>query len=99
MLLIISDDLRAEVDAAGFACASCKTPSLRRLSEGAGAVSFNRAYVQEALCAPTRNSFLTGRRPDSTLAYNFIDHFSYSSCVCRGFWLNGFRCWSRWFWI
>ena len=75
VLLIISDDLRAEIDAVGFSCAYCKTPNLRRLSASAGSVSFNRAYVQEALCAPSRNSFLTGRRPDSTLAYNFVDSF------------------------
>ena len=75
VLLIVSDDLRAEIDAVGFSCAYCKTPNLRRLSASAGSVSFNRAYVQEALCAPSRNSFLTGRRPDSTLAYNFVDSF------------------------
>ena len=53
----------------------CSTPNLLQLSKSKGAVSFNRTYVQEALCAPSRNSFLTGRRPDSTLAYNFVDHF------------------------
>ena len=29
----------------------------------------------EAICGPTRNSFLSGRRPQRTQAWNFIDHF------------------------
>lgn len=33
---------------------NCSTPCLRQLSEDAGSVSFTRAYVQQALCAPTR---------------------------------------------
>eukprot|EP01063_Lacrimia_lanifica_P033870 TRINITY_DN614_c0_g2_i1.p1 TRINITY_DN614_c0_g2~~TRINITY_DN614_c0_g2_i1.p1 ORF type:complete len:543 (+),score=140.69 TRINITY_DN614_c0_g2_i1:47-1675(+) len=77
VLLVISDDLRAEIDAPGFQCtaATCSTPHLRRLATGPASFSFTRAYVQEALCAPSRNSFLTGRRPASTKAYNFVDSF------------------------
>jgi len=77
VLLLISDDLRAEIDSPGFACTSvqCSTPSLNRLAKSSGGLSFTRAYVQQALCAPTRNSFMTGRRPDTTKAWNFIDHF------------------------
>jgi arylsulfatase A-like enzyme len=36
---------------------------------------FQRAYVQYSFCAPSRNSFLTGRRPDATQAWSFMDHF------------------------
>eukprot|EP00729_Bicosta_minor_P021748 gene21748-1570_t len=77
VLLIISDDLRAEIDSLGFGCATanCSTPFLRQLSEEPGSVSFTRAYVQQALCAPTRNSFMTGRRPDATKSWNFVDSF------------------------
>lgn len=35
----------------------------------------NRAYCQQAICGPTRNSFLSGRRPQRTQSWNFIDHF------------------------
>jgi iduronate 2-sulfatase len=38
-------------------------------------VMFTRAHVQFAYCAPSRNSFMSGRRPDATKAYNFLNHF------------------------
>eukprot|EP00940_MAST-03C_sp_MAST-3C-sp2_P000748 g748.t1 len=77
VLLIVADDLRAEIDAAGFACTSvrCHTPNLNAFSEKRDTIVFAKAYVQQALCAPSRNSFLTGRRPDATKSWNFIDHF------------------------
>merc|ERR1712224_606092 len=38
-------------------------------------MGFDRAYVQIAVCSPSRNSFLTGRRPDSTRVWNFKWNF------------------------
>jgi len=49
---------------------------------------FNRAYCQQAICGPTRNSFLSGRRPQRTQAWNFIG--AYCSCCC-----SSSRCSSR----
>jgi len=72
-LFIVSDDLRPQIDAVGFDFPQVHTPHLRALSERA--LSFTRAYVQQALCGPSRNSFLSGRRPDSTMSWNFIDSF------------------------
>lgn len=40
---------------------------------------FKQAYVQYAYCSPSRNSFLSGRRPDTTRVWEFVDHFRESS--------------------
>eukprot|EP01048_Picozoa_sp_COSAG05_P019621 COSAG05_NODE_3121_length_2308_cov_2.488909_2_plen_218_part_00 len=49
------------------------TPHIDRLaSEG---MLFENAYVQQSICSPTRNSFLSGRYPDKTKTWNFIDDF------------------------
>ena len=53
VLLIVVDDLR---DLGGL---NAVTPALDALSTRS--TVFRKAYVQEALCAPSRNSFLTSR--------------------------------------
>ena len=40
-----------------------------------GAVVFDRAYVQYSYCSPSRNSFMSGRNPDTNRVWNFGDHF------------------------
>ncbi|XP_017875513.1 iduronate 2-sulfatase [Ceratina calcarata] len=65
-LLIIVDDLRPALGSYGDEKAY--TPNIDKLStEG---FTFNRAYAQQALCAPSRNSFLTSRRPDTLRLYD-----------------------------
>lgn len=49
------------------------TPNLDKLA--AESLVFNRAFCQQAICGPTRNSFLTSRRPQRTKVWNFIDNF------------------------
>ena len=71
VLHIIVDDLRPELGAYGLP--DRHTPNLDRLADG-GTV-FDRAYAQQAVCGPSRNSFLTGRRPDRSRSWNFINHF------------------------
>ena len=48
------------------------------------ALSLRNAHVQYALCGPSRNSFMTGRRPDSTHAYGLTTHWRNRGCAeCR----------------
>lgn len=70
VLLIAVDDLRPELGCYG---APVKSPHIDRLArEG---MVFDRAYVQVALCMPSRTSMLTGRRPDTTGVVDFTVRF------------------------
>ena len=67
VLHLIADDLRTSIGAYGHTDAA-KTPHLDRLA--AQGVVFENAYSQIAVCTPSRNSFMTGRNPDTTGVYN-----------------------------
>ena len=62
ILFLISDDFRPSSGAYGNQFAN--TPNLDRLA--AEGTVFRAAHVQFAYCAPSRNSFMSGRRPDAT---------------------------------
>ena len=62
VLLILADDMRADVGA--FGNAVVKTPSLDRLAKRA--VRFERAYCQVPWCNPSRTSLLSGLHPETT---------------------------------
>ena len=66
VLLLIIDDLRPALGAYGDPTA--RTPHLDRLA--AESVLFERAYVHQAICAPSRIHLLSGLRPASTGIYN-----------------------------
>jgi len=68
---IISDDLRPELGAYGAPFAH--TPNIDSIAKG-GTV-FDRAYANQAVCGPSRNSIYSGRRPDRSRTWNFINHF------------------------
>ncbi|MXW00524.1 MAG: sulfatase [Holophagales bacterium] len=73
VLFIVADDLNvalgAYLDSAPSPqYAGAKTPNLDRLA--AEGVRFDRAYVQNPLCNPSRTSFLSGLRPPTTDIYN-----------------------------
>lgn len=76
VLYIIVDDLRPSLSPYGQT--QVHTPNIQKLV--GGAMVFERAYCQQAVCSPTRNSFLSGRRPDRTRAWNFINHFRQADC-------------------
>lgn len=66
VIFFISDDLRPEMLAA-YGQKQMITPVFDELA--ASSMVFNRAYCQQAICGPTRNSFLSGRRPQRTKSW------------------------------
>lgn len=71
VLFIVVDDLRPQLGCYGDSIAI--TPNIDRLA--GRAVVFDRAYCQQAVCAPSRASVLTGRRPDATKVWDLQTHF------------------------
>lgn len=74
VLLMIVDDMRPEATPflskfrRPWLYSGMRTPNFDRLSNRS--MVFMRAYAQQARCNPSRSSFLTGRRADSTLVEN-----------------------------
>src|SRR5687767_13736471 len=62
VLLMVSDDLATTLGCYGYPAA--KTPNLDALAKRS--VKFDRAYCQFPHCNPSRASFLTGLRPNTT---------------------------------
>jgi len=71
VLMIAVDDLKPALGCYGDPLA--QSPHIDRLA--ARGLVFNRAYCQQAVCSPSRNSLLTGRRPDTIKIYDLPTHF------------------------
>ncbi len=71
VLFIAVDDLRPALGCYGDSVAI--TPNIDRLA-GRGTL-FARAYVQQAVCCPSRLSMLTGLRPDTIQVWDLSTHF------------------------
>ena len=71
VLFIAVDDLRPALGCFGDKVAI--SPNLDRLASRG--VIFRRAYCQEAVCAASRLSLLTGRRPDTIRVWDLQTHF------------------------
>lgn len=70
VLHVIADDLRCDLGCYG---GPAKTPTLDALAKRG--VLFETACCQQALCNPSRSSFLTGRRPDTLHLWHNGVHF------------------------
>jgi iduronate 2-sulfatase len=71
VLLICVDDLKPLLGCYGSR--TVKSPNLDRLA--ARGLLFERAYCNQAVCAPSRNSLLTGCRPQSLGIYDLGTNF------------------------
>ena len=71
VLFISVDDLRPELGAYG--AYAINTPSIDALAQEG--VTFTRAYTQMSTCSPSRTSYMTGLRPDTTQVTNLKTHF------------------------
>ena len=68
MLYLVADDMRADWGTYGL---PVHTPNFDALANKS--VLFEHAFCQISVCAPSRMSFMTGRRPDTFGVWNFID--------------------------
>lgn len=75
VLFICVDDLKPLLGCYGDAV--IKSPNIDRLA--ARGVLFERAYCNQAVCAPSRNSLLTGVRPTSLGIYDLGTNFRVAS--------------------
>lgn len=92
VLFIAVDDLRPELGCYGNRIV--KSPNIDRIA--ARGITFNRAYVQQAVCSPSRTSLLTGLRPDVTKVWDLETHFRRAQPECvtlpQYFKANGYHC-------
>lgn len=78
VLYIVYDDLRPDLSMYNATYMAGKTPRLQELADTG--VTFERAYCQQSVCSPSRMSFTTGRRPNTTATWNFLNHFRQAEC-------------------
>ena len=68
ILYFVADDMRSDWGTYGLPVV---TPNLDALAKKA--MLFEHAYCQISVCAPSRMSFMTSKRPDTNRVWNFID--------------------------
>ena len=80
ILFLASDDMRPALGCyadthPGFDAPPMYTPNFDALADRS--ILLERAYVQQAVCSPSRTSLLTGRRPDTTRITDLHHYFRY----------------------
>jgi hypothetical protein len=71
VLYIVVDDLRIDLPVYGQHHVSA--PNLAKLAQES--LVFDNAFCNQPVCSPSRNSFLSGRRPSTTKIWNFHSSF------------------------
>lgn len=71
VLFIMADDLRTSLGCYGDSVV--KSPNIDQLASKSQV--FLNTYAQQAVCAPSRTSMLTSRRPDTTRLYDFNSYW------------------------
>ena len=59
VLFLVADDMRPSIGP--YKLPYVHTPNLDRIVNDVGGIAFSRAYIQQSYCAPSRNSFMSGR--------------------------------------
>ena len=81
VLYFVVDDLRPEFMSA-YGQSQMKTPNLDSLANSS--LTFAHAYCQQAVCGPSRASFMTGRRPEHTNVFDNKANFRESGVDATG---------------
>ena len=97
VLFLIADDLRPELSPYSSTGtqfhANIYTPNIEALADKS--LLMKQAHVQLPLCGPSRTSFMTGRRPDTTKVHNLSDYWRTVGgpfvTIPEHFKLNGYR--------
>lgn len=71
ILYLIADDLRPTLGC--YSDPVVRSPNIDQLASVS--TVFHNAYAQQAVCGPSRVSFLTSRRPDTTKLYDFNSYW------------------------
>ena len=76
VLFLVADDMRPDIGVYkrdNEKSSNMYTPNLDKLAMQS--LLLKKAYVQQAVCSPSRTSLLTGRRPDTTHVYDLIQYW------------------------
>ena len=76
VLMIAIDDMRPELSPYGFT--HMHTPSIAALANRS--TVFTRAYVQVAVCMPSRQALLTSRHPDTQMGWTISPQQNFRRC-------------------